>query len=209
MELPGFGDACRAEWLPGRYPDDAAWEVTQQEERSGDVARPDEQRGEGRSAVVRLASVFVPVLVPVLLLVGVLAFSVSRDAEPGGFGEPTTGLVPGAVTVTGWHRWDTSLVPDGFGRPDPGHASPQALIDAMVVAARQAAGGEPWITGTIVSGTDDVAKARVYLPLPEFSAAFVAAEQLLELALKSDGWYVDDADVRFHCRRAVRDALCG
>lgn len=173
------------------------------------VARPDEHRTQQRPAWVRLASVFVPVLVPVLLLVGVFAYSVARDAEPRGFGEPPTGLVPGAVTVTGWHRWDTSLVPDGFGRPDPGHASPQALVDTMVGAARQAADGEPWITGTIVAEGDDAAKVRVYLPLPGYSEAFVAAEQLLELALKSDGWYVDDADVRFHCRRTVRDSFCG
>ena len=177
------------------------------------MATPDAHRRERRPAWVRLASgigsVAVPVVVPVLLLAAVFAFSVARDAEPGGLGEPANGLIPGAVTVTGWHRGDMSLVPDGFGHPDPGHASPQALIDAMVGAARQAAGGEPWITGSIVSEDADTARARVYLPLPEFSAAFVGSEQLLELALKSDGWYVNDAAVRFHCRRAVRDAVCG
>lgn len=156
-----------------------------------------------------LGSVLVPLLVPVLLFVGVLAFFLASDAEPGGLGEPTTGLVPGAVTVTGWHRWQVSLVPAGFGRGDAGHASPQALVDAMVADARHAAGGEPWIAGTILSQDADAAKARVYLPLPEYSEAFVAAEQLLELAVKSDGWYVEDADVRFHCRRAVRDSFCG
>jgi hypothetical protein len=161
----------------------------------------------------RLASgggpVVVPLVVPVLLLVGVFAWSVARDAEPGGLGEPATGLVPGAVTVTGWHQADASLVPDGFGRGDPGHASPRALIDTMVAEARQAADDEPWITGTILSEDADAARAKVYLPLPERSAAFVAGEQVLELAVKSDGWYVDDANIRFHCRRAVRDAVCG
>ncbi len=134
-------------------------------------------------------------------------------AEPGGLGEPETGLVPGAVTATGWHQADTSLVPDGFGRGDPGHASPRALVDAMVAEARQAAGGAQWITGAILSEDADVARprarARVYLPLPDFSSAFVAAEQVLELAVKSDGWYVEDSNIRFHCRRAVRDAVCG
>lgn len=177
------------------------------------MAIPDEHRREQRPAWTRLASgigsVVVPLVVPVLLLAGVFAWSLARDAEPGGLGEPETGLVPGAVTVTGWHQADVSLVPDGFGRGDPGHASPRALIYAMVAEARQAADGETWITGTILSEDADVARARVYLPLPDFSAAFVAGEQVLELAVKSDGWYVDDANVRFHCRRAVRDAICG
>lgn len=176
------------------------------------MATPDEPRRE-RPSWARLASgigpVVVPLVVPLLLLVGVFAWSVARDAEPGGLGEPATGLVPGAVTVTGWHQADVSLVPDGFGRGDPGHPSPRALIDALVATARQAAGGEPWITGTILSEDADVARARVYLPLPELSAAFVAGEQVLELAVKSDGWYVDDANIRFHCRRAVRQGVCG
>jgi hypothetical protein len=170
-------------------------------------------RGARRSVWRRMASGTVPVIVPlvvsVLLLVGVFAWSVARDAEPGGLGEPATGLVPGAVTVSGWHQADVSLVPPGFGRGDPGHASPQDLIDTMVAEARQAADDEPWITGTILSEGADVARARVYLPLPQFSAAFVAAEQVLELAVKSDGWYVDDSNVRFHCRRAVRQGVCG
>lgn len=174
---------------------------------------PDEHRPQQRPAWVRLAlapvPVLVPVLLPVLLLAVVLAFSLARDAEPSGFGEPPTGLVPGAVTVTGWHRWDVSLVPAGFGPRDPGHTSPQALVDTMVAGARQAAGGETWITGTIISDGADAAKARVYLPLPGSSEASVAAELLLELALKSDGWYVDDAHARFHCRRAVRGSFCG
>ena len=177
------------------------------------MASAHERRREQRPAWARLASaigpVFVPLVVPVLLLVGVYAWSVARDAEPGGFGEPPTGLVPGAVTVTGWHQADVSLVPDGFGRGDPGHPSPRALIDTMVAEGREAADGEAWITGAIVSEDVDEARARVYLPLPDFSAAFVAAEQLLELAVKADGWYVDDSNVRFHCRRAVRDAVCG
>lgn len=79
----------------------------------------------------------------------------------------------------------------------------------MVADAGQAAGGETWITGTILSEDADGAKVRVYLPIPGFSEAYVAAEQLLTLSLKADGWYVDDADVRFHCRRAVRDSFCG
>lgn len=172
-----------------------------------------DRRGGSRPAWVRLASnigpVVVPLVLPLLLLAGLLVWSFARDAEPGGFGEPETGLVPGAVTVTGWHPADTSLVPDGFGRGDPGHASPGALIDTMVAEARQAADGAPWITGEVLSEEADMARARVYLPLPDISAAFVAAEQVLELAVKSDGWFVDDANVRFHCRRAVRDALCG
>ena len=151
---------------------------------------------------------FVPVLVPVLLLAVALAFSIARDAEPAGFGEPATGLVPGAVTVTGWHQSDTSFVPAGFGRPDPGYASPQALANTMVADARQAADGEPWITGTIVSEGADAARARVYLPLPGYEAT-AGVEQVLQLALKSDGWYVADANVRFHCRRTVRDSFCG
>jgi len=175
------------------------------------VARPDVQRPQQRPAWVRLAlTTFVPVLVPLLLLAGALAFSIARDADPSGFVEPATGLVPGAVTVTGWHRSDTSFVPAGFGRSDPGHASPQALVDTMVARAKQAADGEPWITGTIIVDEDaDAARARVYLPLPGYSEASVATEQLLDLALKSDGWYVDDANVRFHCRRTVRDSFCG
>lgn len=177
------------------------------------MAIPDEHRRQQRPAWARVASgigpVVVPLVVPVLLLAGVFAWSVARDADPGGFGEPETGLVPGAVTVSGWHQADVSFVPDGFGRGDPGHASPRALIDTMVAEARQAADGAAWITGAILSEDTDVARARVYLPLPDFSAAFVAGEQVLELAVKSDGWYVDDANVRFHCRRAVRDAVCG
>lgn len=173
------------------------------------MAISDEHRREQRPAWVRLALAPVPVLVPALLLAIVFAFSIARDAEPSGFGEPATGLVPGAATVTGWHPWDVSLVPAGFGPRDPGHASPQALVDTMVADARQAADGEPWITGTIVSEGADAANARVYLPLPEYSEASVAAELLLELTLKSDGWHVDDAYVRLHCQRAVRDSLCG
>lgn len=177
------------------------------------MAIPDERRRERRPVWARLASgigpLVAPLVVPVLLLEGVFSWSVARDAEPEGLGEPTTGLVPGAVTVTGWHQADISLVPDGFGQGDPGHESPRALIETMVAEARQAADGEPWITGAIVSEDAGVARGRVYLPLPDFSAAYVAAEQLLELALKADGWYVDDANVRFHCRRAVRDAVCG
>lgn len=177
------------------------------------MAIRDEHRRERQPGWVRLASdigpVVVPLVVPLLLLAGVLAWSVARDSEPGGLGEPETGLVPGAVTVTGWHQADVSFVPDGFGRGDPGHASPRALVDAMVAEAREAADGVQWITGAILTEDADMARARVYLPLPERSAAFVAAEQVLELAVKSDGWYVDDANVRFHCRRAVRDGVCG
>ncbi len=173
------------------------------------MAKPDERRTQPRAAWLRLALTFVPVLVPLLLFAVVLAFSIARDAEPRGLGEPATGLVPGAVTVTEWHRRDTSLVPDGFGRRDPGNPSPQVLVDAMVAGARQAAGGETWIAGTIVSEDADAAMARVYLPLAGHSEAYVAAEQLLKLSQKSDGWYVADADVRFHCRRAVRDSFCG
>jgi hypothetical protein len=180
---------------------------------AGDVAISHDHRRRQRPAWARLASalgpVLVPLIVPVLLFVGVLAFFLARDAEPGGYGEPETGLVPGAVTVTGWHQADVSLVPDGFGRGSPGHASPRALIDAMVAEARQAADGAQWISGAILSEGANMARARVYLPLPDYSAAFVAAEQVLELAVKSDGWYVDDSNVRFHCRRAVRDAVCG
>jgi hypothetical protein len=181
------------------------------------MASPHEQRRERRPAWARLAlgagPVVVPLVLPLLLLAGVLAWSLARDADPGGLGEPETGLVPGAVTVTGWHQADVSLVPDGFGRGDPGHASPRALIDTMIAQARQAADGAQWITGEILSEDADAARpsarARVYLPLPDFSTAFVAAEQVLELAVKSDGWYVDDSNVRFHCSRAVRDAVCG
>ena len=174
------------------------------------MTRPDAQRPKQRPAWVRLAlTAFVPVLVPVLLLAIALALSIAGDAEPAGFGEPSTGLVPGAVTVTNWHRSDTSLVPEGFGRSDPGHASPQALVDTIVARAKQAADGEPWITGTIIVDEGAAARARVYLPLPGYSEASVATEQLLDLTLKSDGWYVADAHVRFHCRRTVRDSFCG
>lgn len=177
------------------------------------MAIPHGHRRDQRPAWVRLASalgpVVVPLLVPVILFVGVLAFFLARDADPGGLGEPPSGLVPGAVTVTGWHQGDVSFVPDGFGRGDPGHSSAGELIQTMVEDARQAADAASWITGTIVSEDDDVATARVYLPLPDNSTAFVAAEQLLELSVKSDGWYVDDANVRFHCRRAVRQGVCG
>lgn len=181
------------------------------------MPNPGGHRGARRPAWAGLAAdiapVVVPLVVPLLVLAGVLAWSVDRDSEPGGLGEPETGLVPGAVTVTGWHQADTSLVPDGFGRGDPGHASPRDLIDAMVAEVRQAADGLEWVTGEILSEDADAARprarARVYLPLPDFSTAFVAAEQVLELAVKSDGWYVDDSNVRFHCRRAVRDGVCG
>lgn len=152
---------------------------------------------------------FGPVVVPVLLLVAMYAYTMARDADPGGMGEPSTGLVPGAVTVTGWHRFETSLVPEGFGRGDPGHASPQALLDTMVADARDAADDEPWIAGAVLSEETDTARARVYVPLPDSSDVTVATEMVLELAVKSDGWYVADADVRFHCRRAVRASVCG
>jgi hypothetical protein len=178
------------------------------------MAIADERRDDQRPVWVRVLSSFVgvfgPVVLPVLLLVALYAYTMAQDAEPGGVGEPSTGLVPGAVTATGWHRFDTSFVPDGFGRGDPGHDSPQALVDTMATEARRAADGAAWISGSVVSQGVDTAKVRVYLPLPEVSNATVAAEMLLELAVKSDGWYVDDADVRFHCRRAVRGgALCG
>lgn len=165
-----------------------------------------------RPAWVRLGraalSIFVPVFVPVLLLVVVFAFSVARDMAPSAVEEPETGLVPGAAAVTGWHR-DDSLVPAGFGAGDQGHSSPQALVDAMVAQARQVGDAEPWITGTIVSHDGDAADARVYVPLPEHEDAYIAAELFLELIRAPGGWYVDDAHVRFHCRRAVRDSLCG
>lgn len=177
------------------------------------MALPEERRRERRPAWARLASgfgpVIAPLIMPVLLLVGVLAWSIDRDSEPGGVGEPETGLVPGAVTASGWHQADVSLVPDGFGRGDPGYESPRALVEAMVAQARQAAGDASWITGEVLSEDDDTARAKVYLPLPERSAAFVAGEQVLELAAKSDGWYVADANIRFHCRRAVRGGVCG
>ena len=176
------------------------------------MAIPGGDRREQRPAWVRLTlvpvRVFGPVLVPVLLLVVVMAYSLARDAEPSGFGEPATGLVPGASTVTGWQP-GTSLLPAGFGSSDPGHASPQELVDTMVADARQAPDAEPWVTGTIVSEGADAADARVYLPLPEYPEAWVAAELFLELTLESDGWHVDDAHVRFHCQRTVRDSLCG
>jgi hypothetical protein len=177
------------------------------------VAIPDGHRGERRNGWSRLASgigpVIAPLIVPVLLLAGVLAWSIDRDSDPGGVGEPETGLVPGAVTASGWHQADVSLVPDGFGRGDPGYASPQALVDAMVAQAREAAGDASWITGEVLSEDGDMARAKVYLPLLDRSVAFVAGEQVLELAVKSDGWYVEDANIRFHCRRAVREGVCG
>lgn len=177
------------------------------------MAIPDDRRRERRPTWARLAwgigPVVVPIIVPVLLLVGVFAWSVARDSEPGGLGEPETGLVPGAVTVSGWHQADVSLVPDGYGRGDPGYATPQALVDAMVAEAKQAVGNEPWIRGEVLSEDGDMARAKVYLPLPDRSVAFVAGEQVLELAVKSDGWYVEDANIRFHCRRAVREGVCG
>jgi hypothetical protein len=176
------------------------------------VAIPGEHRREQRPAWLRLALVPVrvlgPVLVPVLLLMVVIWHSVARDAEPSGLGEPATGLVPGATTVTAWQQ-DESLLPAGFGPGDPGHVSPQALVDTMIADARRAPDAEPWIRGTIVPEGAGAADARVYLPLPEYPDAWVAAEWLLELTLKSDGWHVDEAHVRFHCRRAVRDSLCG
>lgn len=177
------------------------------------MAIPDGHARERRSGWSRLASavgpVVAPLIVPVLLLAGVLAWSIARDSEPGGVGEPDTGLVPGAVTATGWHQADVSLVPDGFGRGDPGHESPQALVDAMVAEARLAADDASWIGGEVLSEGADAARAKVYLPLPERSNAFVAGEQVLELAVKADGWYVEDANIRFHCRRAVRQGVCG
>lgn len=165
-------------------------------------------RGNGRPAWQAAVSFVVPILVPILLLGVGLFYFIGRDAEPGGLGEPETGLVPGAVTVTGWHRADTSLVPVGFGLGDPGHATPAALVDTMVAEARQAADGEAWIAGSIISEDADAATVRVYLPLPQDSAT-IAAEHLLELAPKADGWYVANGHVRFHCRRAVRDSFCG
>ena len=176
------------------------------------MAIPGDDRREQRPAWVRLTlapvRVFGPVLVPVLLLVIVMGYALARDAEPTGVGEPATGLVPGAATVTAWQR-DASLVPAGFGPSDPGHASPRALVDTMVADARQAADAEPWITGTVVSEGTDAADARVYLPLPEYPESWVAAELFLELTLEADGWHVDAAHVRFHCQRTVRDSLCG
>jgi hypothetical protein len=168
----------------------------------------DGPRRDQRPLWFRFAMWGVPLVVPFLLFVVVLVSAVARDAEPGGFGEPATGLVPGAATVTGWQR-DSSLVPAGFGPNDPGHASPRALVDTMVADARQAADAESWITGRIVSEGSGVATARVYLPLPEYPDAWVAAELLLELSLDPDGWRVDDAHVRFHCERTVRGSLCG
>ena len=181
------------------------------EERSGDVAIPGGRRREQRPAWVRLATapvhVLGPVLVPVLLAVVVMGIALAQDAEPSGFGEPATGLVPGASTVTGWQP-DASLVPGGFGPRDPAHDSPRALVDTMVAHARRASEGEAWIAGTIVSERADTANARIYLPLPDYPDGWVAAELLLELALESDGWRVDDAHVRFHCQRAARGTLC-
>ena len=144
-----------------------------------------------------------------LLFVGLLVWTIDRDSDPGGVGEPSTGLIPGAVTASGWHRSDTSFLPDGFGFGDPGFATPEALIDTMTTDARSAADAASWIRGEILTQDDDAAKARVYLPLPEHARSTAGAELLLEMSVKDDGWYVEDADVRFHCRRAVRDGLCG
>lgn len=168
------------------------------------------QRREQRSAWVRLVlapvHVLGPVLLPVLLAVVVMGLALAQDAEPSGF-EPATGLVPGASAVTGWQQ-DASLVPAGYGPRDPGHDSPQALVDTMVAHARSASDGEAWITGTIVSQRADTATARVYLPLADYPDGWIAEELLLELALESDGWRVDDAHVRFHCQRTARGSLC-
>lgn len=175
------------------------------------MAPPGGRRREQRPAWVRLAlapvHVLGPVLVPVLLAVVVMGVALAQDAEPSGFGEPASGLVPGASTVTGWQQ-DASLVPTGFGSRDPAYDSPQALIDTMVAQARRASDGEEWITGTIVSERADAATARVYLPLPEYPEGWVAAELLLELTREADGWHVAGAHVRFHCQVAVRKALC-
>lgn len=149
-----------------------------------------------------------PVFLPMLLLAVALGLSIAGDSEPSGFGEPSTGLVPGATTVTGWHE-GARLVPAGFGPGDGGHGSPEALVDAMVADARRAEPeAAPWISGSIVSERPNAASARVYVPLPEYPDGWVAGELLLELAPGSDGWHVTDAHVRFHCRDAVRDSLC-
>lgn len=168
----------------------------------------DGPRRDRRPLWKRFATWAVPLVIPVLLFVVLFVYVVASDAEPGGVGEPATGLVPGAATVTGWQQ-DMSLVPAGFGPNDPGHASPRELVDTMVAEARRAADGQPWITGRILRERSDAATARVYLPLPEYPDAWVAAELVLELRRDPDGWRVDDAHVRFHCERTVRGSLCG
>ena len=167
----------------------------------------DGSRRDQRPLRARFAKWAGPLLVPVLILAVVFVYAVSRDGEPAGFGAPATGLVPGAATVTGWQQ-DLSLVPAGFGLDDPGHASPRALVESMVADARRAAEAATWIAGTIVSEGHDAANARVYLPLPDYPEAWVAAELLLELTRQPDGWHVGDAHVRFHCQHTVRGALC-
>jgi hypothetical protein len=181
---------------------------TEPEDQARTVTSQDESRRDRRPLAARLGLWVGPLIVPVLLFAVVFVYAVSRDAEPAGFGEPGTGLVPGAATVTGWQQ-DMSLVPAGYGPNDPGHPTPRALVDAMVAGAREAADGESWISGRIESEDIDAATARVYMPLPEYPDAFVAAELVLELSLDPDGWHVADAHVRFHCERTVRGALCG
>lgn len=176
------------------------------------MATPDGHRREQRQpAWVRLAvapvPVLLPLLVPVLLLVVVLGFYAVRDTSPSAL-EPASGLVPGASAMTGW-QLDDSLLPSSFGPGDPAHASPQALANAIVARTTQVGDPEPWIGGTIVDEDSDTADARIFLPLPELGDAYVAAEFFLELTRASDGWRIDDTHVRLHCRREVRDSLCG
>jgi hypothetical protein len=168
---------------------------------------------EQRPAWVRMAwapvHLLLTVLVPMLLAAVVLGLLVARDAEPSGFGEPATGLVPGAATVTAWDR-DRTLLPDGFGLArDPGRDAPQALVDALIASVAYG-DAPPWVRGWIVSEDEDRATARVIVPAPAARDHYIATEFHLRLANSPSGWRVRGTHVRFHCRNDVRDTFyCG
>lgn len=140
-----------------------------------------------------------------LVLVSLLA-ACQPTAEPSTPGEP--GLLPGAVAATGW-RDGLALVPAGFGPDDRGHASPDAIVSAMVARIREVGEPEPWVRGEVVEEHADVATASVFVPLPGFEDTTVGAELRLALRRDGDGWRVADAEMRFHCRVSVRGSLCG
>jgi hypothetical protein len=120
---------------------------------------------------------------------------------------PAPTLAPGAATFTEWDR-DRSLLPEGFGLArDPGHDSPEALIEGLIEAATDGGDAPPWVGGWIVSEGDASAVARVIVPATLAGEQYLATEFLLDLTKTLTGWRVRLTHVRFHCLGEVRDTF--
>ncbi|QTF93369.1 hypothetical protein [Halomonas sp. BM-2019] len=124
-----------------------------------------------------------------------------RAALPGGLG-----FDPG---TTGWQEAGQAL-PEGLTRDGQRHASPAALLQALVTELDLAAtlGQEVWEQTQRLHLADDTA-VGVVLQWGFKDDAVLGQDYRLTMSEDADGWYTERLEIRYHCGRGVSDdGLC-